>query len=224
MARRCEGWSSGEAFIYAIDRSEGAGLRKAAGESADRYEERVSAVEKPDGSELTYQARTRHNARVTATQGKARLAAAGGGEGELAATYNRFTQKAALPPGTLGPVAARARLVEALAANRPGTFELRTVDILRFHRPLTESFLRLEAGDPAIEASMPEALRDRARELAGGRVWAVRRRALELNEFGDELWVVHESGAIVRQIVQRQGLRLILDARELSIFPDPRCG
>ena len=44
----------------------------------------------------------------------------------------------------------------------------------------------------------------------------------EFNEFGDELWLMHESGAIVRQIIQRQGIKLLLEAREVTLFP-PTC-
>jgi hypothetical protein len=60
-------------------------------------------------------------------------------------------------------------------------------------------------------------------DFAKGRMWALLRRVPDFNEFGDELWLMHESGAIVRQIIQRQGVKLLLEAREVTLFPAPTC-
>jgi hypothetical protein len=54
-------------------------------------------------------------------------------------------------------------------------------------------------------------------------MFALLRRVPDFNEFGDELWLMHESGAIVRQIVQRQGIKLLFEAREVTLFPAPTC-
>ena len=54
-------------------------------------------------------------------------------------------------------------------------------------------------------------------------MFALLRRVPDFNEFGDELWLMHESGAIVRQIIQRQGVKLLLEAREVTLFPAPTC-
>ncbi len=220
LSRSCEGWSLGEVFQFAIEKGDAA-LHKKLSDKAERVEERVSAQEPISGRSLSYQTRTRQNARVTTATGTASLPA--DMPGKLSATLGRYVQESVLPAGTLAPAAARAALLEALMANRPGAIEIRTVDILRFHKPVLQTFLRLVPEDGSIARGVPKDMRASTKEFASGRLWALRRQVPEFNEFGDELWLIHESGAIVRQIVQRQGVKLLLEAREVSIFPAPRC-
>jgi hypothetical protein len=221
LSRSCEGWSLGEVFQFGIEKGEAAAANKKLSDKAERFEERVSAQEPISGRALAYQTRTRQNARVTTTTGTATLGS--DTPGTLSATIGRYVQESVLPPRTLAPAAARAALLEALTANRPGAIEIRTVDILRFHKPILQSFLRLAPEDGSIAHGLPKDMRASTREFASGRLWALRRQVPEFNEFGDELWLIHESGAIVRQTVQRQGIKLLLEAREVSTFPAPRC-
>ena len=83
--------------------------------------------------------------------------------------------------------------------------------------------MQLPPHDLAISRALPKDLKTSDKDFATGRTWAVLRRVADFNEFGDELWLVHQSGAIVRQIIQRQGIKLLLEAREITLFPAPKC-
>ena len=219
LTRSCEGWALGEVFQLATERGQAAALKKL-DDKADRLEERVTAQESLDGRTLTYQTRLRQNARVTTATGKATL---GAEPGKLFADLGRYKQESELPAGTLAPAAARAALRQALIADTQGKFEIRTVELLRFHKPIVQQFVQLGAQDTAISRALPKDLKTSDKDFANGRTWAVLRRVADFNEFGDELWLIHQSGAIVRQIIQRQGLKLSLEAREITVFPAPKC-
>ena len=51
----------------------------------------------------------------------------------------------------------------------------------------------------------------------------MRRRVGDFNEFGDEFWLMHESGAILRRLIKRQNIAILLEAREVTLFPAPKC-
>ena len=51
----------------------------------------------------------------------------------------------------------------------------------------------------------------------------MRRRVGDFNEFGDEFWLLHESGAILRRLIKRQNTGLLLEAREVTLFPAAKC-
>ena len=70
-----------------------------------------------DGRTLTYQTQLRQDARLTKAIGKATL---GAEPGKLSADLGRYKQDSDLPARTLAPAAARAALLEALSANKPG--------------------------------------------------------------------------------------------------------
>jgi hypothetical protein len=217
ISRSCKEWSMGEIFQLAIERAKAPG--KVITEKSERIEDKISAQEALDGSTLKYQIRLRHDARidtanVTATLGKE--------PGKLHAVLSRYKQDSALPAGTLAPAAARAALVEALLANKPGKIEIDTVEMFRFHKPVKQIFTRLAPADTSIARGLPKDLKA-PKEFAAGKIWALKRQVPEFNEFGDELWLLHESGAIVREVVQRQKIPLLLEAREVSIFPPPSC-
>ena len=162
----------------------------------------------------------RQDARLTKATGKATL---GAEPGKLTADLGRYRQDSDLPAGTLAPAAARAALLAALLANKPGVIEIRTVDLLRFHKPIVQKFAQFPPEDPAIARTLPKDMHASDKDFANGRMWALLRRVPDFNEFGDELWLMHESGAIVRQIIQRQGVKLLLEAREVTLFPAPKC-
>jgi hypothetical protein len=86
-----------------------------------------------------------------------------------------------------------------------------------------QMFGQLPPDDPAISRVLPKDLKTSDKDFANGRTWAVLRRVADFNEFGDELWLIHQSGAIVRQVIQRQGIKLLLEAREITLFPAPKC-
>jgi hypothetical protein len=220
LTKRCDGWSLGEIFQFGIDKGPGAPAQKALTAKAERVEERVSAQESLDGRTLTYQTQLRQNARMTKVTGRATL---GAEPGKLAADLGSYKQDSDLPAGTLAPAAARAALLEALIANKPGVIEIRTVDLLRFHKPIVQKFAQLPPEDPALVRTLPKDMHASDKDFAKGRMWALLRRVPDFNEFGDELWLMHESGAIVRQIVQRQGVKLLFEAREVTLFPAPAC-
>src|SRR5882724_7608709 len=131
LTKRCDGWNLGEIFQFGIDKGPGAAGQKKLTDKSERVEERVTAQESLDGSTLSYQTQLRQNARITRAVGKATL---GAEPGKLNADLGRYKQDSDLPAGTLAPAAARAALLEALGANRPGPIEIRTVDLLRFHK------------------------------------------------------------------------------------------
>ena len=110
-----------------------------------------------------------------------------------------------------------------MIADTQGKFEIRTVELLRFHKPIVQQFIQLPPHDLAISRALPKDLKTSDKDFANGRTWAVLRRVADFNEFGDELWLIHQSGAIVRQIIQRQGIKLLLEAREITLFPAPKC-
>ncbi len=219
LTRSCPGWTLGEVFQFGIEKGETA-APKQLGAKADRSEERLSVVESADGRTLSYQSRLRLNARVTSATGKATL---GARAGKLAANLGTYTQNSELPAGTLAPAAARAALLEALLANKPDPIDIRTVELMRFHKPIVQHFQRLPANDATLPLGLPKDLHASDREFAKGRTWALRRRVGDFNEFGDEFWLLHESGAIVRQVLSRQGTKLLLEAREVTLFPPPAC-
>jgi hypothetical protein len=218
LSRSCKEWSLGEIFQLAVERAKASG--KAITEKSERIEDKVSAQESLDGSTLKYQVRLRHDARVDTATGTATL---GKEPGKLHAVLSRYKQDSALPAGTLGPAAARAALVEALVANKPGKIEIDTIEMFRFHKPVKQIFTRLAPEDSSIARGMPKDLKAPSKEFAAGKMWALKRQVPEFNEFGDELWLLHESGAILREVVQRQKIALLLEAREVSIFPPPSC-
>jgi hypothetical protein len=220
LTRSCEGWALGEVFQLGWEKGASAVAAKKLGDKADRLEERVTAQESLDGRTLSYQTRLRQNARVTTVTGKATL---GDEPGKLSADLGRYKQDSELPAGTLAPAAARAALLKALIANQPGKIDIRTVDLLRFHKPIVQMFVQLGPEDPAISRALPKDLKTSDKDFANGRTWAVLRRVADFNESGDEFWLIHQSGAIVRQLIQRQGIKLLLEAREITLFPAPKC-
>lgn len=219
VGRSCEGWTLGEVFQFAIEKGTGA-APKQIGKAADRIEERLTAKESLDGRTLSYQTRLRLNARVTTASGRATL---GSAAGKLSADLGTYTQNSDLPAGTLAPAAARAFLVEALRANRPDPIEVHTVELMRFHKPVVQRFHRLPPGDQRIATVLPKDLRSSDREFGQGRTWPLLRRIGNFNEFGDEFWLLHESGAVVRQVLTRQTTKMVLEAREVTLFPPPPC-
>jgi hypothetical protein len=220
LTKRCDGWTLGEIFQFAIEKGPGAAAQKRLTAKSERVEERITAQESLDGRTFSYQTRLRQNARVTIATGKATL---GAEPGELTIDLGSYKQDSVLPAGTLAPAVARAALLAALIANKPGVIEIRTVDLLRFHKPIVQKFAQFPPDDPAIARNLPKDMRASDKDVAKGRMWALLRRVPEFNEFGDELWLMHESGAIVRQIIQRQGIKLMLEAREVTLFPAPTC-
>src|SRR5260370_30329593 len=135
LTRRCDGWALGEIFQFGIDKGPAAPAQKKLSDKAERVEEKVTAQESLDGRTLSYQTRLRQNARVTTASGKATL---GAEPGKLTADLGRYKQDSDLPAGTLAPAAARAALLEALLANKPGLLEIRTVHLRRFHHPIVQ--------------------------------------------------------------------------------------
>lgn len=218
LSRVCGGWNMGEIFQLAIERAKPA--NKTITEKSERIEDKVSAQESADGATLKYQTRLRHDARIETATATATL---GTDPGQLHAVLSRYKQDSALPAGTLAPAAARAALLTALAANKPGAIEIHTVEMYRFHKPIKQIFTRLAPEDTSIARGLPKDLKTPGKEFAAGRTWALKRQVPEFNEFGDELWLLHESGAIVREVVQRRNVKLLLEAREVSIFPAPSC-
>jgi hypothetical protein len=219
LTKRCDGWTLGEILQLGVDKALGAGAQKALSKKADRLEERVNAQESLDGQTLTYETRLHQNARITIATGKATLGPDGG---KLTVDLGRYKQDSDLPAGTLAPAAARAALLDALVANKPQV-GIRGIDLLRFHKPIAQSFFQLPPQDLAIARTLPKDLRTSDKDFANGRLWALLRRVAEFNEFGDELWLLHQSGAIVRQMIQREGVKLLLEAREITLFPAPTC-
>lgn len=218
LTRSCQGWTLGEVFQFGLEKGEKTAPTKL-GPTGDRIEERLTATEPLDGSQLAYQVRLRLNGRVTTANAKATLGADGG---KLRADLGTYKQTSDLPAGTLPPAAARAALVDALLANRPDPIDIRTVEMLRFHKPIVEHFQRLPPGY-MIPTDLPKDLKASDKNFAQGRTFAVRRRVGDFNEFGDEYWLLHESGAVLRRLIKRQNIAVLLEAHEVTLFPPPKC-
>ena len=92
--------------------------------------------------------------------------------------------------------------------------------MLRFHKPIVEHFQAPAAGlhDPP---RCPRTSSASDKEFAKGRTFAVRRRVGDFNESGDEFWLLHESGVVLRRLHQAPGLGPLLEAREVTLFPAP---
>jgi len=217
LTRSCKGFTVGEVYQFGIER--GAAGIKQLSQQADRIEERLTVTEPLDAAQLAYQTRVRLNARVTTATVKASLGPDGG---KLRADLGTYTQNSDLPAGTLPPAAARAALVDALMAGQPDPIEIKTVELLRFHKPIVEKFQRLPP-EYMIPTALPKDLRVSDKDFAKGRTFAVRRRVGEFNEFGDEFWLLHESGAILRRLLKRQNVNILMEAREVTLFPPPKC-
>jgi hypothetical protein len=215
LTRSCQGWTVGEVYQFGLEK----GASKELDAKADRLEERLSATERLDGSQFAYQARLRINARITTATVKATLGANGG---KLRADLGTYKQTSDLPEGTLPPAAARAALVDALLANHPDPIDIPTVEVMRFHKPIVEHFQRLPP-EYMISTALPKDLKASDKDFAKGRLFAVRRRVGDFNEFGDEFWLMHESGAVVRRLIKRQNVGILLEAREVTLFPAPKC-
>jgi hypothetical protein len=218
LTKSCQGWTLGEVYQFGLEKGEKSAPSKL-GPTADRLEERLSASEPLDGSRLTYEVRLRLNARVTTTKAKATLGANGG---KLRADLGTYQQNSDLPEGTLPPAAARAALVDALIANHPDPIDIKTIEMLRFHKPIVEHYQRLPP-EYMIPTALPKDLKASDRDFAKGRTFAVRRRVGDFNEFGDEFWLLHESGVVLRRLIKRQNVGLLLEAREVTLFPPPKC-
>ncbi|MGE5149055.1 MAG: hypothetical protein ACM3II_02945 [Rhodospirillaceae bacterium] len=222
LTRSCQGWTLGEVYQFGLEKSDKSAPSKL-GPTGDRLEERVSATEPLDGSKFSYQVRLRLNARITTANAKATLGHPGSNSGgQLRADIGTYKQNSDLPAGTLPPAAARAALVDALLANQPDPIDIKTVEMLRFHKPIVEHFQRLPPGY-MIPTDLPKALKTSDKNFAQGRTFAVRRRVGDFNEFGDEFWLMHESGAVLRRLIKRQNVSLLLEAREVTLFPPPKC-
>lgn len=217
LSSTCQERSFGEILLMAIERKDAAA--KKITEKSERVEEKVSAQEALDGSTLKYQTRLRHDARIDTANGTATL---GQQAGRLHTVLSRYKQDSDLPAGTLAPAAARGALVEALLANKPGKIEIGSVEMYRFHKPIKQIFTRLAPEDSSIAGGLPKELKA-PKAFAAGKLWALKRQVPEFNEFGDEFWLLHESGAIVRQVVTRYNVKLLLEAKEVSLFPAPAC-
>jgi hypothetical protein len=215
LTRNCQGWTLGEVYQFGIEK----GASKALDAKADRLEERLSVTESLDGSQFAYQARLRINARITTATVKATLGANGG---KLRADLGTYKQTSDLPEATLPPAAARAALVDALIANHPDPIDIPTIEPMRFHKPIVEHFQRLPP-EYMISTALPKDLKASDKDFAKGRLFAVRRRVGDFNEFGDEFWLMHESGAVVRRLIKRQNVGILLEAREVTLFPAPKC-
>ena len=218
LTRSCQGWTVGEVYQFGVEKGDKA-QPKQLGPTADRLEERLTATEAADGSRFGYQVRLRLNARVTTANAKATLGPNGG---KLRADLGTYKQTSDLPAGTLPPAAARAALVDALLANRPDPIDIKTVEMLRFHKPIVEHFQRLPP-EYMIPTALPKDLKTSDKNFAQGRTFAVRRRVGDFNEFGDEFWLMHESGAVLRRLIKRQNVNILLEAREVTLFPPPKC-
>ena len=94
--------------------------------------------------------------------------------------------------------------------------------MLRFHKPIVEHFQRLPPGY-MIPTTLPKDLKASDKHFAEGRTFAVRRRVGDFNEFGDEFWLLHESGVVLRRLIKRQNVAILLEAHEVSLFPPPKC-
>jgi len=217
LIRSCQGWTVGEVYQFGIDRAAPAGSKL--GPQADRLEERLTATESLDASQLAYKTRLRLNARISNATVEATLGADGG---KLRADLGSHIQASDLPACTLPPAAARAALVDALLANKPDPIEIHTIELVRFHKPIVERFQRLPP-EQVIPTALPKELRTSTKDFAKGRTFAVRRRVGDFNEFGDEFWLLHESGVILRRLIKRQNVALLLEAREVTLFPPPKC-
>jgi hypothetical protein len=217
LSSSCKERSFGEILLLAIERKNAA--TRTITEKSERIEEKVSAQEALDGTTLKYQTRLRHDARIDTATGTATLGAA---PGQLHTVLSRYKQDSALPAGTLAPAAARWALVEALMANKPGKIEIGAVEMYRFHKPIKQIFTRLAPEDPSIAGGLAKDLKA-PKDFAAGRLWALKRLVPEFNEFGDEFWLLHESGAVVRQVVTRYNVKLLFEAKEVSIFPPAVC-
>ena len=217
LSSSCKERSFGEILVLAIERKNASA--KTITEKSERIEEKVSAQEALDGATLKYQTRLRHDARIDTANGTATL---GKEPGQLHTVLSRYKQDSALPAGTLAPAAARWALVEALMANKQGKIEIGAVEMYRFHKPIKQIFTRLAPEDSSIAVGLPKEL-NAPKDFAAGRLWALKRQVPEFNEFGDEFWLLHESGAVVRQVVTRYNVKLLFEAKEVSIFPAPAC-
>jgi len=220
MARTCTEWNLGEVFQVAIMRGEQLAALKKITDKAERIEERLSEQESLDGTSLKYRTNLRHDARIDAATGTATL---GKEPGRLHAVLSRYKQDSELPAGTLAPEAARAELIKALTENPDRKIEIRSVEMMRFHKPIRQIFSMLGPEDQSISRGKPKDLRVSDKDFMKGVVWPLRRQVPEFNEFGDEFWLLHEGGVIVRQIIQRQGISMLLEAREITTFPPPTC-
>ena len=218
LTRNCQGWTLGEVYQFGLEKGEKSAPRELDAK-ADRLEERLSVTEPLDGSQFAYQARLRINARITTATVRATLGANGG---KLRADLGTYKQTSDLPEGTLPPAAARAALVDALLANRPDPIDIPTVEVMRFHKPIVEHFQRLPP-EYMISTALPKDLKASDKDFAKGRLFAVRRRVGDFNEFGDEFWLMHESGAVVRRLIKRQNVGILLEAREVTLFPAAKC-
>ena len=175
LIRSCQGWTVGEVYQFGIDKGAPAGSKL--GPQADRLEERLTATESLDATQLAYQTRLRLNARISNATVKATLGADGG---KLRADLGSHIQASDLPAGTLPP-------------------------------------------EQVIPTALPKELRTSTKDFVKGRTFAVRRRVGDFNEFGDEFWLLHESGVILRRLIKRQNVALLLEAREVTLFPPPKC-
>jgi len=116
-----------------------------------------------------------------------------------------------------------ARLTKATGKATLGAEPGKLTADLGFHKPIVQKFAQLAPEDPALARTLPKDMHASDNDFAKGRMWALLRRVPDFNETGDELWLMQESGAIVRQVIQRQGVKLLLEAREVTLFPAPTC-
>lgn len=226
LAHACDRWSYGSALVYSVDRSyvgkpnvDRNGRSLPVGSSADQYEENVSWGELATGRLLTYRNRFRLNARYLEAQG--RVTFNQNTPGRLEGTATGAPVSVTVPAGSLPPVALRRAIIERLSAPGPHEpFKLRSVEVGRFQMALEFQFeLVGPSKDPPMEPTPPKEVADKLKN----RAWVVKQTAKQLPEHGDLMFLLHENGVISRVQFKREGLDFHADAKELTLFPPPKC-
>ena len=122
---------------------------------------------------FSYQTRSRLNARKTTATARRRS----GAEAGTLTGRSRQLQAEQRPAGRHAAAgAARSALLDALLANKPGPIEIKTVEMLRFHKPIVERFAAPAAEDGDRPHPLPKDLKTSDKDFAKGRVFALRRR------------------------------------------------
>jgi hypothetical protein len=227
LSRDCEAWDYSSAWLYGIERNTKRQRKpgEPLGNRAQQFQERLKFSERREGGALLYEARYYVNGRGEDVKGLVRME--GEGNGVLDVKSAKLPRKTELPPGTLLPVALRARLIDALTGTEPGkplapvTFQ--TVELNRFYAPVDVTFAPAPkmAPLPVPKGETPRVVRS---PLLQGRWWSLKQTSRAMSDWMDSTMELYATGVIARFTFKREGIVWRADIKEINPFSEPKCG
>lgn len=215
MRRSCTHWETSWLAAYTLQRARG---------PREQYEEVLSARETNDGKTLEYQTRYRVGSRTTTVEGQARFGTETE-DGVLVVKPTGLAPDSRVQAGSLPPAALLASVIDKLATGSRGPWNMRGMELLRFHRSTDYKFEGI--APPPVPAAAPAAAKTAApvdpQGLLKARNWGVKQTSYQIAEWAEISMVMHANGLVSRYNLKREGLDVIAVVAEVTVLPTPTC-